>query len=376
MKKVLKVIGIIGIIIVLLGIAVVVLLKNTLFKQYPEIVDNPQISKWYRITPKDAKSSDGSEWHGLLRLGKENKVMVFFYGGGVSLNEETSKNTPDWYFFPTTASQDFIVSNGIFSYDEKNPFKDWTFIALEYSTGDFHTGQGEVIVKDDDGKERTVNHNGYNNYSLFMNEAKKYIDFDNIDSLVITGSSAGGFATALLSDDVIGYFKNTKNITSCVDSALLYYDGWKETANNIWHSPKEISDRLVSNNIVLDNLKSLQGKHPDVKILFTSSIRDKDLQRYQAYIDYGSLEENKSNSDKYQKGLKQMVDDMNKELNSPGFYIFECGVNQETTSTQHMIMPSNVYDRFDNNKSVAEWLMDSVNGNIESYGLDLLDKNY
>ena len=35
-----------------------------------------------------------------------------------------------------------------------------------------------------------------------------------------------------------------------------------------------------------------------------------------------------------------------------------------------------IYNRFDNNKSVAEWLMDSVNGNIESYGLDLLDKNY
>lgn len=65
------------------------------------------------------------------------------------------------------------------------------------------------------------------------------------EALVISGSSAGGFATSLLSDDIItNYFPDTENITACVDSSLLYYDGWRETAVNIWKAPEEISGKL------------------------------------------------------------------------------------------------------------------------------------
>ena len=45
---------------------------------HPELKGEPEVNKWYRITPKDAKSSDGSEWHGIFKLGKDkNKVDAF-----------------------------------------------------------------------------------------------------------------------------------------------------------------------------------------------------------------------------------------------------------------------------------------------------------
>lgn len=69
-KKKRKLIVVFGI-LTLLVLFVVIVLKNTAFKKMPELQGEPQVGKWYRITPAEAKSSDGSEWHGLLRLGRD-----------------------------------------------------------------------------------------------------------------------------------------------------------------------------------------------------------------------------------------------------------------------------------------------------------------
>ena len=355
------------------GIGIGVLL-NKLNVKYEELPDEPVIGQWYRVSPEGARSSDGSEWHGLFRKGSENKVFIFFYGGGVSFIEETSWNKPDRFYTPDMTLQDAFACMGITALDEQNPFKDWTFLAIEYASGDFHSGQNELTITKD-GRTKTVYHYGYNNYTGFMKMVMPYIG--EPEALVISGSSAGGFATALLSDDIItNYFPNTRNITSCVDSSLLYYNDWKWTAENIWKSPKEISDKLVSDNLVLDSLIDLENKHPEVKILFACSNRDDALQSYQAYIDDGKMGTSKEYSDKFQQGLKKMVLDMQDRLDDPGIYIFEYGLKEDTTSTQHQILPGNVFDKLSGGKSAAEWLMDAVNGNIGSYGLDLLDKEY
>lgn len=355
------------------GIGIGVLL-NKLNVKYEELPDEPVIGQWYRVSPEGARSSDGSEWHGLFRKGSENKVFIFFYGGGVSFNEETSWNKPDRFYTPDMTLQDAFAGMGITALDEQNPFKDWTFLAIEYASGDFHSGQNELTITKG-GRTKTVYHYGYNNYTGFMKMVMPYIG--EPEALVISGSSAGGFATALLSDDIItNYFPNTRNITSCVDSSLLYYNDWKWTAENIWKSPKEISDKLVSDNLVLDSLIDLENKHPEVKILFACSNRDDALQSYQAYIDDGKMGTSKEYSDKFQQGLKKMVLDMQDRLDDPGIYIFEYGLKEDTTGTQHQILPGNVFDKLSGGKSAAEWLMDAVNGNIGSYGLDLLDKEY
>lgn len=365
----------IGLLVLLIaaGIGIRVFL-NKLDVKYEELPEEPVTGQWYRVSPEGARSSDGSEWHGLFRKGSENKVFVFFYGGGVSFNEETSLNKPVRFYTPDMSLQDAFAGMGITTMDEQNPFKDWTFLAIEYASGDFHSGQNELTITKD-GKTKTVYHYGYNNYTGFMKMVMPYIG--EPEALVISGSSAGGFATSLLSDDMItNYFPNTKNITSCVDSSLLYYDDWKWTAENIWKSPEEISDKLVSDNLVLDSLIDLENKHPEVKILFACSNRDDALQSYQAYIDDGKMGTSKEYSDKFQKGLKKMVLDMQNKLDNPGIYIFEYGFKEDTTGTQHQILPGNVFDKLIGNKSAAEWLMDAVNGDIGSYGLDLLDKEY
>ncbi len=96
-KRKFKIVGIIFSIIIVLLLAVFITLKMTFLKSFPELTGDPEIGKWYRVTPEGTKSSDGSEWHGIFRKGTENKVVVYFFGGGVSINDETSKGGKEFF---------------------------------------------------------------------------------------------------------------------------------------------------------------------------------------------------------------------------------------------------------------------------------------
>ena len=355
-------------IIVLIALGIAVFLKMTILKTFPELEGEPEIGKWYDVPVENAFSSDGSEWHGIFRKGTENKVVVYFFGGGVSITPETSEGGKEFYA-TTMLAQDFVAQGGIGSSADDNPFKDWSFIVIPYATGDFHAGTG--IYEG----EKTVYHTGYNNYSAFVEQIKPYVG--EPDTLLVTGFSAGGFATSLLADDVIDRFPSAGNVTVCVDSSLLLYDGWHDTAVDLWKTPSEISDRLTSNNIVLDSLTALYEKRGDsVKILFDCSYRDDTLMQYQSYIDTGKMDKTKELGDNFQQDLKEMVTALQENIPNVGIYIWSYKEDADTHNTQHTIISSNVFDSLGNDRSVGEWIFDAVNGDVRTYGLELLDKEF
>ena len=360
-------------VVVIVAVAISIGLSKTFLMKHPELEGEPEVGKWYRITPESAKSSNGTEWHGMLRKGTENKLVVYFFGGGVSITEETSRGGKEFYAEDMTG-QDFVATWGIGSGDAANPFKDWSFLVIPYASGDFHSGTGQYRYTEN-GEEKVVYHQGYTNYAAFIEEAKQYIG--NPDTLLITGFSAGGFATSLLADDVIDRFPSATNVTVCVDSSLLLYDGWHETVKNLWQSPSEITERLTSNNIVLDSLTALHNKRGDgVKILFDCSVRDDTLMQYQAYIREGKMSKTKENGDLFQKDLKAMVDGLQSNIEGVGIYIWEYAIDKDTKNTQHTILSSQVFEKLNGEKSVADWMIDAINGNVQTYGLELLDKQY
>ena len=367
---------VLGVILVIVAIVLAVVIgifikiKNTFLIEFPELEGSPIEGEWYQVTPDDAIASDGSEWHGIFRKGSENKVVVYFFGGGVSITGETSEGGTD-FFATTMVGQDFVAQGGIGSTIDENPFKDWTFIVIPYASGDFHAGTGEYHYTEN-GKEKVVYHNGYNNYTSYMNIVKEYIGEPG--TLLITGFSAGGFATSLLADDVIEHFPETENITVCVDSSLILYDGWHESAVNLWKTPQEISDRLTTDNIVLDSLTALYKKRGDsVKILFDCSYRDDTLLQYQSYIDNGMMDNTKELGDRFQIDLKEMVEGLQTNIPSVGIYIWDYGKDEETGNTQHTIISSNVFDKLGNDISVCEWIYKAVNGDVQTIGLELLE---
>ena len=366
-RKAKTVLLILACVLVVFALGVFALLKATFLKSFPKLTGEPEIGKWYEVSVDGTQSSDGSEWHGIFKKGTENKVIVYFFGGGVSITPETSEGGNKFYATNMTG-QDFVAQGGIGSNAEINPFKDWSFIVIPYATGDFHAGTG--VYK---GNGKTVYHTGYSNYSAFVEQVKPYVG--EPDTLLVTGFSAGGFATSLLADDVIERFPSAENITVCVDSSLLLYDGWHETAVKLWQSPKEISDRLTTDNLVLDSLTALHEKRGDsVKILFDCSYRDDTLMQYQSYIHTGKMDKTKALGDQFQANLTEMVAGLQSQIPGIGIYIWNYAEDTETHNTQHTIISSNVYDKLEADVSVADWIYSAVNGDVQSHGLALLDR--
>lgn len=373
----LKIIG-----IILLMFFIIAMLVYFFVLQYPVLKKNPTEGKWYRVTNSEMKTSEGSKYRAFFKKGSENKVMIYFAGGGVSINEETARN--DTYntseIFIDMLANVTMNMGGLASDIEGSPFKDWSIILFPYATGDFHIGTGEFHYIDKDGKEKILYHNGYVNYTQTMQKVIEFANIDNPEAVIVTGYSAGGFGAALLSDDIFtNYFPNVESKNVLVDSALLLYDDWHTVATDIWQAPKEISDKLISNNLTLDCLTALHKKYDDnIHILFDCSTRDGDLAKVQNYFDTGVLEVTEKEADIYQQILKDTIPQFKKVGVSLFIWDGIAWYNDPRNMTAHTIIatPAVWLPFEEQGQSIAGWLVDAVNGKLINYGLNLIDKEY
>lgn len=124
------------------------------------------------------------------------------------------------------------------------------------------------------------------------------------------------------------------------------------------------------------SLTALHEKHGNVKILFDCSARDDTLSEYQAYIREGKMSKTKANGDLFQKDLQAMVEGLQEKIEGVGIYVWEYALDKDTKNTQHTILSSQVFEKLNGEISVADWIMDAISGNIQTYGLELLNKKY
>ena len=376
-KTLLKVLGILVAVALVIG-----LLVYSFVLQYPELKENPIIGKWYRVSDRSMKDSEGGSYHALFKKGSENKVMIYFAGGGVSINDETARD--DTYntklVKPDMLANTTMNMGGLASDVEGSPFKNWSMILFPYATGDFHSGTGEFRYTDKDGKEKILYHNGYTNYTAAMKQIMEKAGIENTDTVLVTGYSAGGWGAAILADDIYtNYFLNAANKTLFVDSSMALYDDWHDTAVNVWQSPKFITDNIKTDNLTMDMLRHLREKYGDgIHLLYGTSTRDGDLAKVQHYFQNGIMDVDETVADIYQQTLKEAIPQF-KELNV-SLFIWD-GIsyyNDPRNMTSHTIIATPVvWVPFEEqNKSVAEWLTDAIDGNLNDYGLDLVNKTY
>ena len=356
--------------------------------QFPQIPSEPKAGKWYSIPLKGCVSSDGREVHAGFRKGTENKLVILLYGGGVSWNEFMAARPNSVYGNPDKISfyacgdggliADLAARIGIhtLSKKESNPFRNWNMLAIPYTTGDFHCGAGDFPYTALDGSKQVLHHHGYTNYRTALYETMKHIGH-NPEQILVTGFSAGGFGTALLTDDVMRTFPNCSDVTSYVDSGFMIYPGWPEVARNVWKAPKEIAERIHSDNITLDCLQALKQDHGDrVKIAFSCSTRDAALSEYINYVEKDQLYADKESGIKFQKELKQMCDALQQAIPNIALFIFdtpdENAAKKAEGLTKHCIGAADkmVVEGI----TAAQWLWDAVCGNPKQIGLSLLDQ--
>ncbi len=385
LKKIMKVLGIILLVILLVAAFIWFFVLN-----YPKLKQDPKVGKWYRLQTSEMVDSEGGRYHALFRKGSENSVMVYFAGGGVSIDENTAKN--DTYntrmVHPDYLANVTMNMGGLASDVDGSPYRNWTLILFPYATGDFDCGEGEFSYIDKDGKEKVLYHHGYTNFRAAMDLVMEKADVQNAENVVVTGYSAGGWAASRLADDVFSdYFPESKTKTVLVDSSMALNPAWKDIAEDVWHAPEHITERIHSYNITMDMLEALNNKWGiEVTLMFGSSTRDGDLSKVQRYFQTGIMNtetgempvENKDGD-----ALMQMYRDALPEFKKNNVHVFfwngmdwygrtEYDLTSHTIiSTPYVYAPLN-----DTEKSIAQWLQDGISGTAEDFGIDLLNKGY
>ena len=345
----------------------------------PEIPAHPKTGRWYRVTPPGTRSADGSAWHGLYRRGRENKVVVSLFGGGASFNEEMARcpNTGKGGFYCACDwGLDRFADAGITSSDRNNPFRNWTMVAVPYTTGDFHLGAGTFAYQDDQGRKRVLHHNGYENVIRLFRALRPHLD--SPEALVFAGFSAGGYGAALLAGDVIPeFFPATDNVTVLSDSAGLIRDGWGETAEKIWQAPRSVCRRISTDDLVLDGLTAVRDQFGEgVKILYTCSVKDGKLAATRAYLDGDGRKPTPESLEHFRKDLRRTAEGICAGIPEAGVFLWD-GVGDGIPGspfTQHTIINSPAFYEHDfGETTVAGWVMDAVSGNVRSHGLELVE---
>jgi hypothetical protein len=132
--------------------------------------------------------------------GTVNNLVVFFDGGGGCWE---SMNT---IYYPTCSLEvnetvdDLASAGGIFDTENPaNPFKNWSFVAIPYCTGDIHWGSNDHDYPDYlnwyGGGLVPAHHRGFDNFLVVL----KWIteNFKRPHKIFVTGSSAGSYGAIL-----------------------------------------------------------------------------------------------------------------------------------------------------------------------------------
>lgn len=350
-------------------------------------VESYEPGEWFELAPEGCVTADGSALTTRMRLGTENKVLVFFFGGGISLDENTAAHPylglsvdtePGFYSANADDQIPTWSTTGLCDAAAMNPFRSWTIVIIPYTTADFHVGNAEFPYTAPDGSEAVLHHHGYENYRAVMDEAAARIG-SQPEELLVAGWSAGGYGAAMLTEDLMqNYFPDAGHVTLCVDSSLLILDSWPEVFSDVWNVSEELSSKVETENLIVDFMSYLYDAYgEDMTFLYVGSVRDGALTKYQTYFDIGSYVTNARNATVYTAYLRVMVRQLQKKVPTIGIYLFD-GLPYSLrpnlfSLTQHTILETRtVFWPLTQRTPVIRWLDRAVAGDVQTLGLELL----
>ena len=375
----------------LIGLAVILLIclgvRYYVITHTHSALEPHRTGTWFELAPEDAVCSNGKPLVSRMRVGTENKVLVFFYGGGISLNEYTAARPyvgmtidiePGFYAADTDGEIPDWCGVGIGDDVGFNPFRSWSIVVVPYTTGDFHVGDTDYAYTAQDGSEAVLHHHGYDNYRAILDAAMPYLGGDP-EELLVAGWSAGGYGAAMLTDDLLrNYFPDAEHVTLCVDSSLLLLDHWKDVLHDVWNAPEALIDRVETSNLIVDFMAWLYETYGDyITFLYIGSVRDGALSRYQSYFDTGFYATDNRFIRVYTERLRAMIGELREKVPGIGIYLFDklpFSIRpHQFFLTQHTILETNTaFWPLTDRVSVIHWLDSAIGGDVRSHGLYLL----
>ena len=350
--------------------------------------DDLKENHYNRIFLPGSFCSDGTPANLYLWKGNGEDLMISFGGGGVVASREDCRYPITLKSFLTNKIMthvqnsgelfefaNFMLSKnlGILSPTEENPFAQWDKVIIPYVCGDFHTGTADIDYTDEEDAGQVFRSHGYTNFLNTMEMVKKR--WPNPRCILITGSSAGSFGTSALAGKISEYYPECRNITVYCDSSYLKNDCWKEVAEDLWKTPRWISDSIHTDDLGGDWLEALYKNYGGrLKILYSSSTEDGVLARFSHYIHDGTYQIKVDGEwlETVHQGLKDRIRRFNEDGINIRYYINN-RPDKLSGGTAHCISQDINFSSYKvGGVTNAKWVFDAVNGSLYDVGMDLL----
>jgi hypothetical protein len=152
------------------------------------------------------------------------RLLVYLRGGGICWNREGCvEKERSTYVLTGYGPKEFdgertgqLAKPSYFARDDqKNLFHDWSWVYVPYCTGDLHMG---ARVHDYDGTR--VHHVGFANMTAYLR--RLVATFPDVEQVVLTGGSAGGFGSAWNFEQVRRAFAKAARGVQLIDDSGPY----------------------------------------------------------------------------------------------------------------------------------------------------------
>ncbi len=334
--------------------------------------------QWYRLPVQDGICGDGSAYHIYINYGSCDSLCVFFSGGGMVWDANSAANPvtasrvaaglPNYYWNNLRPMSELMnIHSGIMDKKRRdNPFREWNFAVITYATGDFHSGDGELVYVSDALEKAVHRFHGLRNFRAAMKEIISH--FDSTERLLIAGDSAGGFAVPALAQDIMTqYYPGCTDVTLLSDSSILISDKWRDILKDIWKTETKLWEASVSGNLLVDWYSRLTSLDPGKKIiryLYAGSTHDYLLSAYQNEFMGGEFKTTESAMKYFNQKLTETMDLLGRLEPGFDFYIYDWKNPLYTRGgTIHTAirLPA-FYFKNSSGRTMAEWLYSHVSG--------------
>lgn len=214
-------------------------------------------------------------------------VVIYLEGGGACYNAFTCAGVAHQDGFDENTLDSFVGdygSRGIFNRaDTDNPFAGWSFVFVPYCTGDIHAGAAP------DGFEGRMQV-GYLNMGHYLERLVP--TFQQVDTVVLTGSSAGGYGASFNYDRVQKAFGGVP-VHLLNDSGPTLSDDYlgaclQEQLRELWNLnetlPADCTECFNADGGGLSNAATfIAEKYPDRRFGLISSLEDGTIRLFYGY---------------------------------------------------------------------------------------------
>lgn len=335
------------------------------------VITNLPAQTWSWVPFSDAYCRDGSTTGlGINTNPASKKLVIFLEEGGACFNattcglNESSFSKQDFFelWGPNAPADNLGILN---RQDNKNPVKDWNYVYVPYCTGDIHGGNEPRGSVETLGPQMFV---GFANISTFLQRIVP--TFAGVDQVLLAGSSAGGFGTAVNYPQVARAFGNVP-VTLLDDSGPLMDDPYvaaclAQQFVHTWGFDKTMLAECGSHcadpsHYLMDYMKHLLESTPSTPMGLIESTGDNVIAYFYGYGAEGCTSFKWMTADSFEAGLQDMRAQLAGYPNF-GTFVFR--------STEHTSLKNNQdFDtRSAGGSELTTWMSEMLNGHVSSVG--------